>query len=41
MVVIAMILPVLLALMLFGLDAWEEFLFPRPPDGPRPTRRDL
>ncbi len=30
MVMIALFLPVLLVLMLFGLDAWEGFLFPRP-----------
>lgn len=29
MVVIALLLPVLLLLMLFGLDALENFLFPR------------
>ncbi|MFE9454932.1 hypothetical protein [Streptomyces sp. NPDC006739] len=29
MVVVALLLPVLLVLMLFGLDALETFLFPR------------
>ncbi|WP_181383773.1 hypothetical protein [Streptomyces sp. NWU339] len=31
MVVMALLLPVLLLLMLFGLDAFENFLFPPPP----------
>ncbi|WP_329325987.1 hypothetical protein [Streptomyces luteogriseus] len=29
MAMIALLLPVLLMLMLFGMDAWEDFLFPR------------
>ncbi|WP_018548412.1 hypothetical protein [Streptomyces sp. LaPpAH-108] len=36
MVVIALLLPVLLVLMLFGLDAFEDFLFTRPPDESSP-----
>ncbi|MGW1364989.1 hypothetical protein ACWCQP_47315 [Streptomyces chartreusis] len=32
MVVIALLLPVLLGLMLFGLDTFENFLFPPPSD---------
>lgn len=32
MVVIALLMPVLLVLMLFGLDALENFLFPRHTD---------
>lgn len=36
MVVTAVLLPVLLVLMLFGLDAWEDFLFPGPGSSPPP-----
>lgn len=32
MVVIVLLLPVMLVLMLFGLDALENFLFPQLPD---------
>jgi len=35
MVVIALLLPVLIVLMLFGLDALESFLFPRHTDRPQ------
>lgn len=35
MVVIALLLPVLLVLMLFGLDALENLLFPRHTEGSR------
>lgn len=34
MVVIALVLPVMLLLMLFGLDAFENLLFPSPPASP-------
>ena len=32
MVMVALLVPVLLVLMMFGLDALENFLFPRHPD---------
>lgn len=34
MIVIALLVPVALLLMTFALDAWENFLFPRPPPPP-------
>ncbi|MEU4085045.1 hypothetical protein [Streptomyces aureus] len=40
MVVIALLLPVLLVLMLFGLDAMESFLFPQRPEQPQADARD-
>ncbi|MEU3524244.1 hypothetical protein AB0E62_10305 [Streptomyces sp. NPDC038707] len=41
MVVIALLLPVLVVLMLFGLDVWEDFLFPRPTEPPWSDAEDL
>ncbi|MGW1863822.1 hypothetical protein [Streptomyces collinus] len=38
MVVTALLLPVLLVLMLFGLDALEDSLSPGPQNGPPSTR---
>ena len=38
MVVIALVVPVMLLLMLFGLDTFENFLF-RPPSAPPPGNR--
>ncbi|MFC8726090.1 MULTISPECIES: hypothetical protein [Streptomyces] len=35
MVVIALLVPVCLVFLLFGLDAWENFLFPRRPERSR------
>lgn len=37
MVVIALLLPVILVVMLFGLDVLENLLFPSPQDSPKPS----
>ncbi|MFJ4820470.1 hypothetical protein [Streptomyces sp. NPDC088801] len=41
MAMIALFLPVLLMLMLFGMDAWENFLFPRDTERPQTDAGEL